>query len=357
MTKQNTPRTAQKDSRAWVDTLRGIGPLLYITQERTVGDSLGEMSSIVSIDTSRTVLAVGARASRGLGIFAGLMCLFPLWLVASSAYSGFASGEKDEFFYNTLFLFTILACFAAIFFSFDIRRVAETLVLLDRRSGQIIAASPDVKARRAKDISFVSWSWKDCDFAIERVIMSATGAQAFHLRAVQRNPHGEYERSVLLMAMIPTIEQAESIFEFLRRYMAHEDSALSNTIKLVPGGKLNFFEACKHSFITYLIDVGDDGLPRWPWPLIALFYGLLAAGLAVAFPFVIGKVIAEWSSQEMQFPPEQKSETAAPIPGITLIPAQQAIFAPWEKAYYLACMLAGAGLWTWGIWHYFLSSN
>ena len=102
MTKQNAPRTAQKDSRAWVNTLRGIGPLLYITQERTVGASLREMSSIVSIDTSRTVLAVGARASRGLGIFAGLMCLFPLWLIASSAYSGFASGERDEFFYNTV---------------------------------------------------------------------------------------------------------------------------------------------------------------------------------------------------------------------------------------------------------------
>jgi hypothetical protein len=155
------------------------------------------------------------------------------------------------------------------------------------------------------------------------------------------------------MAMIPSIQHAEVVYEFLRRYMAHDDANLPKAVKLVPGGKLNFYEACKHSFITYLIDVDDNGLPRWPAPLIALFYGLLAVGLAVAFPFVLGKVVAEWSSQEMRFPPAALPKDGQPIPGMTLIPARQAVFAPWEKSYYLACMAAGVGLWAWGLWHYF----
>lgn len=354
---QVQPNVPPEDSLPWVDTLRGIGPLRYIAKGATGIDVPGEFASLVSIDSHQAVLAVGARASRGLGIFMALLFLpGPLFFAWHTSQIIHIDHLKESTYFGIgIGIFLLGACI--LFASFDIRRIAENLVLLNRKKGYFLAADPTKNGKSPKELALLRWNWQDCDFAIERVIMSATGAQAFHLRAVQRNPHGEYERSVLLMAMIPTIQQAESIFEFLRRYMAHEDSALSNTIKLVPGGKLNFFEACKHSFITYLIDVGDDGLPRWPWPLIALFYGLLAAGLAVAFPFVIGKVIAEWSSQEMQFPPEQKSETAAPIPGITLIPAQQAIFAPWEKAYYLACMLTGAGLWTWSIWHYFLSSN
>ncbi|MEY4764200.1 MAG: hypothetical protein RI907_873 [Pseudomonadota bacterium] len=244
---------------------------------------------------------------------------------------------------------------AAAFFSFDLNRVAENLVLLNRQAGKIVAADPSVKVKKAKDIRFLAWDWQACDFAIERVIVSASGAQTFHLRAVQRNAKGELERSIVLLAMIPTMQHAEAAYEFLRRYMAHEDAALPTAVKLVPGGKLNFFEACKHSFITYLIDVGDDGLPLWPWPFIVLFYGLLAVALAMAFPFVLGKVLAEWSSQEMRFDPSLVPAAGQPIPGLKLIPARQAVFAPWEKAYYLACMASGLGLWVWW-WHRFLGS-
>jgi hypothetical protein len=265
---------------------------------------------------------------------------------------GWQSGDMKFFYIGSgMSAFAFMA--VAAFFSFDLNRVAEALVLLDRQSGNIMAADPSAKVNKVKDIRFLTWAWQDCDVAIERVIMSATGAQTFHLRAVQRNAQGEFDRSILLMAMIPSIQHAEAIYEFLRRYMAHDDANLPTTVKLVPGGKLNFFEACKHSFITYLIDVNDKGLPRWPAPLIALFYGLLALGLAVAFPFVLGKVVAEWSSQEMRFPAASVPADGAPIPGVTVIQARQAVFAPWEKAYYLACMAAGLGLWIWGLRHYF----
>ncbi|MEY4763919.1 MAG: hypothetical protein RI907_592, partial [Pseudomonadota bacterium] len=199
--------------------------------------------------------------------------------------------------------------------------------MLDRRSGRIIAPDPSVNVARVKDLRFLTWVWADSDFAIERVVLGATGAQTFRLRAVQRNAQGELERSIVLLAMIPTMQHAEAAYEFLRRYMAHEDAALPTSVKLVPGGKLNFFEACKYSFITYLIDVGDDGLPQWPWPFIVLFYGLLAVALAMAFPFVLGKVLAEWSSQEMRFDPSLVPAAGQPIPGVKLIPARQAVFA------------------------------
>lgn len=353
MSHSTSSQSVAKDERAWLQMLGAIGPLTY--QKKDVGRSgdIGEMGWLVSMDTNRLVWAAGARASRGLGIFASLLFLPG---VIGFGYLTQKMGKDfgfDTFFYVFLgiTLLTLWACFAL--FSFDLRRVSENLVLFDRKAGRIIAADPTVKFKRAKDIRFLSWNWQDCDFAIERVVMSATATQTFHLRAVRRNPQGKLERSIVLMAMIPSMQHAEAIFEFLRRYMAHEDSALPSTIKLVPGGKLNFFEACKHSFITYLIDVGDNGLPQWPWPLIALFYGVLALGLAIAFPFVLGKVAAEWSSEAMRLDPALTPPPGPPITGVNLVPARQTVFAPWEKLYYLACMAAGLTLWIWGIWHFF----
>ncbi len=285
----------------------------------------------------------------------GLLFLPGAILLAWMAYKFGWQEEDIKFFYIGSCMSALAFLAIAAFISFDLNRVAEALVLLDRQSGKIIAADPSAKVKRVKDIRFLTWAWQDCDVAIERVVMSATGAQTFHLRAVQRNAQGELDRSILLMAMIPTIQHAEVLHEFLCRYMAHDDAHLPEAVKLVPGGKLSFFEACKHSFITYLVDVDDKGLPRWPAPLIAMFYGLLAVGLTVAFPFVLGKVFAEWSSKEMRFPPASVPADGAPIRGVNVIPAGQAVFAPWEKVYYLACMVAGSGLWIWGLWHHFWS--
>lgn len=354
MSHSTSSQSVTRDERAWLQMLGAIGPLTYQEKEVARCGDIGEMGWVVSMDSNRLVWAAGARASRGLGVFTGLLFLPPTAWVFYQTYESFLADGRDEFFYTSLGLAIFLLLAVVAFLSFDFRRIAENLVLFDRKAGRIIAADPTVKFKRAKDICFLSWNWQDCDFAIERVVMSATAAQTFHLRAVRRNAQGKLERSIVLMAMIPSMQHAEAIFEFLRRYMAHEDAALPSTIKLVPGGKLNFFEACKHSFITYLIDVGDNGLPRWPWPLIALFYGVLALGLAIAFPFVLGKVAAEWSSEEMRIDPALIPPPGPPIPGVNLVPARQTVFAPWEKIYYLACMAAGLTLWIWGIWHFFV---
>lgn len=356
MTDMTAPTPTVEDERHWIKTLVGVGPLSYLPKQgSTPGVQLGEVGSVVSIDANKAILAVGARASRGLGVLMGLLFLPGAILLAWMTYQfGWVGGRTTALYVGSCMCVLILLAIAA-FISFDLNRVAEALVLLDRQSGKIIAADPSAKVKSVKDIRFLTWAWQDCDVAIERVVMSATGAQTFHLRAVQRNAQGEFDRSILLMAMIPTIQHAEVIHAFLCRYMAHDDAHLPTAVKLVPGGKLSFFEACKHSFITYLVDVDDNGLPRWPAPLIALFYGLLAMGLTVAFPFVLGKVLAEWSSKEMRFPPASVPADGAPIPRVTVIPAGQAVFAPWEKTYYLACMAVGLGLWIWGLRHYFWS--
>jgi hypothetical protein len=341
-----------EDKRGALEMLGAVGPLTYLFKEGRVGDSLDMISAVVSVDACRLVLAIGGRVSRGLGVFFGIFLLAAGALISWGAYD--SSKRYGADFAGVIFAAMLLGG-GLLAFSFDFRRPAETLVMLDRRSGRIIAPDPSVNVARVKDLRFLTWVWADSDFAIERVVLGATGAQTFRLRAVQRNAQGELERSIVLLAMIPTMQHAEAAYEFLRRYMAHEDAALPTSVKLVPGGKLNFFEACKYSFITYLIDVGDDGLPQWPWPFIVLFYGLLAVALAMAFPFVLGKVLAEWSSQEMRFDPSLVPAAGQPIPGVKLIPARQAVFAPWEKAYYLACMASGLGLWVWW-WYRFLGS-
>lgn len=351
MSHSTSSQSVAKDERAWLQMLGAIGPLTYQAKDIGRSGDIGEMGWVVSMDATQLVLAAGARAGRGLGVLFGLLILPASMLIAWLAIKNDPLPGID---YGGMVLSALILFASVLAISFDLRRVSENLVLFDRKAGRIIAADPTVKFKRAKDIRFLSWNWQDCDFAIERVVMSATAAQTFHLRAVRRNAQGTLERSIVLMAMIPSMQHAEAVYEFLRRYMAHEDSALPSTIKLVPGGKLNFFEACKHSFITYLIDVGDNGLPQWPWPLIALFYGVLALGLAIAFPFVLGKVAAEWSSEEMRIYPALIPPPGPPIPGVNLVPARQTVFAPWEKIYYLACMAAGLTLWIWGIWNFFV---
>jgi hypothetical protein len=335
-----------QDERHWTQTLRGLGPLTYLPKGRTTQEPMGDLGSVTAIDSAKAVLAVGARVGRGLAAFAGIAVVAAA-VVFALVVIGDADGMAPRSEARGWFLTGLLALFGVLFLSADLNRVAETLVLLNRKTRQIVAADPTAKVKRVKDIQYLTWNWDECDFAIERVVLTAAAGQTFHLRAVQRDAQGKPERTILLAAMIPTIQSAEAIYEFLRRYMAQEDAGLPKTVKLVPAGRLNFFEACKHSFITYLVQVGDDGLPRWPLPLVLLFYAGLAAGLVVAFPFVLGKVLAEWSSQEMQFPAGTVPEDGQPIPAIDVIPARQAVFAPWEKAYYLACMAGGLLFWVW----------
>lgn len=352
-TTPDTPAARPEDTRAWTQTLKGLGPLSYLPKDAPASSEvLGTLGTITALDSEKAILAVGARAGRGLGIFAGLLFLpaAPIFLITSISW-GLGDAGIQMFFYSGICMGLLTLIFSGLFISFDLNRVAETLVLLNRQTRQIVCADPTARVKRVRDIRFRTWSWDDCDFAIERVIMSATAAQTFHLRAVHRNAQGEPEQTALLAAMIPSIDHALALYEFLRRYMARDDAHLPECVRLVPAGRLTFFEACKQSFITYLIEVGEDGLPRWPRPLVALFYAVLAIGLVIAFPFVLGKVIAEWSSQEMRFPDGAVPTNGQPLPGVRIIPARQAVFAPWEKAYYLGCMAAGLVAWIFWIRH------
>ncbi|MCA6218924.1 hypothetical protein KGA65_20465 [Ideonella sp. B7] len=351
-TTPDTPTARPEDTRAWTQTLKGLGPLSYLPKDAPASSEvLGTLGTITALDSEKAILAVGARAGRGLGIFAGIFFIFSsAFMAAMSIGLGLLKGDQFGFLgMGTMAI--LMMIFGSIFISADLNRVAETLVLLNRQTRQIVCADPTARVKRVRDIRFRTWSWDDCDFAIERVIMSATAAQTFHLRAVRRNAQGEPEQTALLAAMIPSIDHALALYEFLRRYMARDDAHLPECVRLVPAGRLTFFEACKQSFITYLIEVGEDGLPRWPRPLVALFYAVLAIGLVIAFPFVLGKVIAEWSSQEMRFPDGAVPTNGQPLPGVRIIPARQAVFAPWEKAYYLGCMATGLVAWTFWIRH------
>ncbi|WP_148289739.1 hypothetical protein [Ideonella sp. B508-1] len=351
-TTPDTSAARPEDTRAWTRTLKGLGPLSYLPKDAPASSEvLGTLGTITALDSEKAILAVGARTGRGLGVFAGLMFL-PWSLICGGLAIKFATTEYDQL---SIFNFGIggvlIFLISVLFISADLNRVAETLVLLNRQTRQIVCADPTARVKRVRDIRFRTWSWDDCDFAIERVIMSATAAQTFHLRAVRRNAQGEPEQTALLAAMIPSVDHALALYEFLRRYMARDDAHLPECVRLVPAGRLTFFEACKQSFITYLIEVGEDGLPRWPRPLVALFYAVLAIGLVIAFPFVLGKVIAEWSSQEMRFPDGAVPTDGQPLPGVRIIPARQAVFAPWEKAYYLGCMATGLVAWIFWIRH------
>jgi len=351
-TTPNTRAARPEDTRAWTQTLKGLGPLSYLPKDAPASSEvLGTLGTITALDSEKAILAVGARAGRGLGIFAGLLFLpaAPIFFSLASKFREIEGGTP--FFWGVYITGFIVLAFSFLFFSFDLNRVAETLVLLNRQTRQIVCADPTARVKRVRDIRFRTWNWDDCDFAIERVIMSASAAQTFHLRAVRRNAQGEPEQTTLLAAMIPSIDHALALYEFLRRYMAHNDAHLPESVRLVPAGRLTFFEACKQSFITYLIEVGEDGLPRWSRSLVALFYAVLAVGLVIAFPFVLGKVIAEWSSQEMRFPDGAVPTNGQPLPGVRIIPARQAIFAHWEKSYYLGCMAAGVVAWVFWIRH------
>lgn len=156
---------------------------------------------------------------------------------------------------------------------------------------------------------------------------------------------------MLLTALIPTIEHAQAIYETMRAYMQHEDDLLPETIKLVPAGRLGFFDACKHTLVTKIINAGADGQPQWALPLRILYYLVMGVGMAMGLPFILGIILAEMSSKELQFPADTLPPTGDPLPNVQLLPSGHTIFASWEKPFYIAAMLAGVGFWAW-LLHY-----
>ncbi len=161
MTDMTAPTPTVEDERHWIKTLGGLGPLNYLPKQGSApGVQLGEMGSLVSIDANKAILAVGARASRGLGILMGLLFLPGAILLAWMAYKFGWQEEDIKFFYIGSCMSALAFLAIAAFISFDLNRVAEALVLLDRQSGKIIAADPSAKVKRVKDIRFLTWPGK-----------------------------------------------------------------------------------------------------------------------------------------------------------------------------------------------------
>lgn len=306
-----------------------------------------DMGNVVSVDSNLMVIAVGTRARRGVAMMAALLFapFIPIliWLVSLT----YQRIELNSFgFYASLaaLIAAAIAVFAMV--RHDLGGLAETLVLLNRKTGQIIARDPAVKSRRASATRFVRWNWAELDFAIDRVRITAAGAHLYHLWAVQRDENGKPWSTVLLADGTISDRHAESIYEFIRRYMAHEDDTLPDAVRCVPSGRLGFFEACKQSLMTSLVDVDETGQPAWPLIWRVLYYTVIAVGFAVALPFVLGKVAAEWSSREMRFPQEWLPEGGAPLRGIELVEPRQGVIATWERVFYSGCVLAGVITWV-----------
>lgn len=301
---------------------------------------------VVSADSDHMVIAVGTRARRGTAMMAGLLLLpfLPLlWWIGNEfiCAKGSLFGCVD-----LLVIAGVLALAVFALLRHDLGGLAETLVLLNRKTGQIIARDPAVKSRRASATRFVRWNWAELDFAIDRVRITAAGAHLYHLWAVQRDEEGKPWSTVLLADGTISDRHAESIYEFMRRYMAHEDDTLPDAVRCVPSGRLGFFEACKQSLVTSLVDVDQTGQPAWPLVWRVLYYTVIAVGFAVALPFVLGKVAAEWSSREMRFPQEWLPERGAPLSGIELVEPRQGVVATWERVFYSGCVLAGVITWV-----------
>lgn len=64
---------------------------------------------------------------------------------------------------------------------------------------------------------------------------------------------------------------------------------------------------------------------------LALLWGFIASGCTVGWPFVPGRVLAEWSSRELKIPKGLQAPKGSPVPGITLLPARTMQFSPCEK--------------------------
>ncbi|TDM08501.1 MAG: hypothetical protein C4K60_03425 [Ideonella sp. MAG2] len=331
-----------QDQRHWIQFLGALGALTYLPKNSPASiNAEGELGSLAHIDTEVAFVTIGARVSRGLFIMTALLFFWAipafLWLATLFIASDWMFGVV-----GCLAISVLASWFCYIIIRTDLFRVAEGLVLLNRKQGVLVAANPLADPRKPLRERFVVWRWADCQFATERV----AGGQTFHLRAVQLNAQGEVQQAVLLGAMLPTEQTAQAVYELMRRYMAHDDAGLPRKIRLAPAGRLSLFEALKHSFLTYIIQVNERGLPNWSWPAIALFYAALGAGIAVGLPFVLGKVAAELTAVYMKFPPDFVPRTGKRIPGVTVIPAQCSILPAWEKAFYTLAMLAGVGVWV-----------
>ncbi|TDM08499.1 MAG: hypothetical protein C4K60_03415 [Ideonella sp. MAG2] len=340
-----TERALPQDRRNWTQLLGTLGPLTYLPQGSPAVDSAeGEMGTFAHLDSEVAFVTIGVRVSRELAIMTALLfgAFIPVfaWLGIDSYHDHSEIGTAFG-----LAATVLLAAFCYTLIRTDLFRVAEGLVLLNRKQGVLVAANPLADPRKPLRDRFVVWRWADCQFATERVIQTAAGGQTFHLRAVQLNAQGEVQQAVLLGAMLPTEQTAQAVYELMRRYMAHDDAGLPRKIRLAPAGRLSLFEALKHSFLTYIIQVNERGLPNWSWPAIALFYAALGAGIAVGLPFVLGKVAAELTAVDMKFPPDFVPRTGKRIPGVTVIPAQCSILPTWEKAFYTVALIAGIGVW------------
>lgn len=333
------------DKRAWHQLLAALGPFTYLPKDRPACDNAeGELGSLAHIDSEVAFVTIGARVSRGLFIMTALLLSgtipFFIWLGLLGSNQSLDVGFWVSF---GIALFLTWFCYTLI--RTDLFRVAEGLVLLNRKQGLLVAANPLADPRKPLRERFVVWRWAECEFATERVIQTAAGGQTFHLRAVQLDAQGKIEQAVLLGAMLPSEQDAQAVYELMRRYMANDDAGLPRKIRLAPAGRLNFFEALKHSFITYIIQVNERGLPNWSWPAIVLFYAALGAGIAVGLPFVLGKVAAELTAVDMKFPPEFVPRDGKRISGITVAPPQCSIIPLWEKVFYCAAVVAGVGVW------------
>ena len=348
-----------QDERGPLQWMR-IGPLTYLNRRIQAVPEALEYQCVAGMDTSALTLAVGARAARGIGVFLALLVGPNLvWLIPAALELGLdslltAPPDNMPIWWQP---FSVLLGFGAPAFALllvlialvrDFFQPAENLVLFKRHDRKLVAVDPRPWNRRPKaerKLRFVEWDWDKTDFAIERAVI--TGGQVFHLRAVQRDARGQPHSSVVLVAMIPTFELAQSVFEFIRCYMAGEFHRLPREVPVVPRGRLGFFESCRHSFITSLFTVRRGALPDWPAWGLALLWGFIAFGCTVGWPFVLGKVLAEWSSRELKFPKGLQAPEGSAVPGVTLLPARTMQFAPHEKLVYAVGLVLGALFWVW----------
>lgn len=348
-----------QDGRGPLQWMR-LGPLTYLNRRAQCAPEALEYQCVAGMDASTLTLAVGARVARGLGVFIALLFGPALvWLGPMSIDSGLRDllHPLPDGVPAWMRPFGVLIGFGVPAFGLllvstalirDFFQPAENLVLFKRHDRKLVAVDPrpwNQRPKAERKLRFVEWDWDKTDFAIERAVI--TGGQTFHLRAVQRDARGHPQSSVVLVAMIPTLELAQAVFEFIRCYMAGEFHRLPKGVPVVPRGRLGFFESCRHSFITSLFTVRRGALPEWPAWGLALLWGFIAFGCTVGWPFVLGKVLAEWSSRELKFPQDVQAPEGSPVPGVTLLPARTMQFAPYEKLVYTAGLVLGALFWVW----------
>lgn len=109
----------------------------------------------------------------------------------SFAYTAISEDSADLVpFYAWFGIGVFLSAACLLFASLDFFRVAELLVMLNRRDGKMVGIDPEDTGKDLSKKAFLSWDWADTDIAIERVVMTAAGGQTFSLLAVQRDAAG-----------------------------------------------------------------------------------------------------------------------------------------------------------------------